>query len=737
MINASIIKQSRILTVFMMVCSITLFAQDCPPIIGIIKPVTTIPPVCKANVIATPAAQTISTGQTTSIILTSTAVGTTFSWTVIQTNLTGASIGTGNTINQTLTNTGVTSGNAIYRITPKLGTCLGPPIKLMINVENYKNSDKSGSFTRNNCGSGGTGSVVTFTIAANTYTSATSQADADAQAQNAVNANGQTYANTNGTCSYLFKNVAKSGSFTRNNCGAGGTGATVTYTVPANTYSSTSSQADADAQAQNVVNANGQTYANTNGTCSYLFKNVAKSGSFTRNNCGAGGTGATVTYTVPANTYSSTSSQADADAQAQNAVNANGQTYADANGTCSYWFGNSVKSGSFTRNNCGAGGTGATVTYTVPANTYASTSSQADADAQAQNAVNANGQTYADANGTCSYWFGNSAKSGSFTRNNCGAGGTGSAVTYTIPANTYSSTSSQADADAQAQNAVNANGQTYANTNGTCSYWFANSAKSGSFVRNDCGAGGTGATVTYTVPANTYSSTSSQADADAQAQNAVNANGQTYANANGTCSYWFGNSAKSGSFVRNNCGTGGTGATVTYTIPANTYSSTSSQADADAQAQNAVNANGQTYANANGTCSYWFGNSAKSGSFTRNNCGADFTGSAVTYTIPANTYTSNFSQADADAQAQTAVNINGQTYANSNGTCTAITYTFWYTPKQLQTSFRESTVTYVDSYGGIRTITLKRSSVGGNPCTPILARRIVSEYDVSICRKTN
>lgn len=65
---------------------------------------------------------------------------------------------------------------------------------------------------------------------------------------------------------YYF-NVQMSQVFTRNNCPAGQTGSQVTYTVPANTYSSTISQADANQQAQNDINANGQTYANTNGTC--------------------------------------------------------------------------------------------------------------------------------------------------------------------------------------------------------------------------------------------------------------------------------------------------------------------------------------------------------------------------------------------------------------------------------------------------------------------------------------
>ena len=69
------------------------------------------------------------------------------------------------------------------------------------------------------------------------------------------------------TSTITYYNVEKSGTFTRNNCGAGNTGSNVIYTVPANTYSSTVSQAAADQLAQDDVNANGQTYANTNGTC--------------------------------------------------------------------------------------------------------------------------------------------------------------------------------------------------------------------------------------------------------------------------------------------------------------------------------------------------------------------------------------------------------------------------------------------------------------------------------------
>lgn len=74
------------------------------------------------------------------------------------------------------------------------------------------------------------------------------------------------YAGQPGDCN-LFYNIAVSGTYTRNNCSAGSSGTSVTYTVPAGTYASAVSQADANSLAQNDVTANGQNYANTNGNC--------------------------------------------------------------------------------------------------------------------------------------------------------------------------------------------------------------------------------------------------------------------------------------------------------------------------------------------------------------------------------------------------------------------------------------------------------------------------------------
>lgn len=75
------------------------------------------------------------------------------------------------------------------------------------------------------------------------------------------------YKNQQTNCDDVFKSIAKSGSFTRNNCPSGYSGSLVTYNVAAGIYESVVSQADADNKAQAEINLNGQNYANSNGTC--------------------------------------------------------------------------------------------------------------------------------------------------------------------------------------------------------------------------------------------------------------------------------------------------------------------------------------------------------------------------------------------------------------------------------------------------------------------------------------
>jgi gliding motility-associated-like protein len=87
-----------------------------------------------AAVVATPSSDTICSGETTAINLTTPATGTTFSWTVVQNGVTGASAGSGNSIAQTLTTTTSAQGTATYTITPQNVGCIGTPITVTIVV---------------------------------------------------------------------------------------------------------------------------------------------------------------------------------------------------------------------------------------------------------------------------------------------------------------------------------------------------------------------------------------------------------------------------------------------------------------------------------------------------------------------------------------------------------------------------------------------------------------------------
>lgn len=72
----------------------------------------------------------------------------------------------------------------------------------------------------------------------------------------------------------LFTNVQLSQSFQKNNCSPTEIGSTINYTVAAGTYSSTISQADANQKATDDIQANGQAFANQNGTCTPEITNT-------------------------------------------------------------------------------------------------------------------------------------------------------------------------------------------------------------------------------------------------------------------------------------------------------------------------------------------------------------------------------------------------------------------------------------------------------------------------------
>ena len=258
----------------------------------------------------------------------------------------------------------------------------------------YYNHLITENYTRSNCGSGYLGTDYPVSVAANTYSSTTSQADADALAENYLLTNGQNIANSSGTCRLIYYNTQQSQSYTTENCGVGYKGGTVTYTVPAQRYSSILSQADADQRAADDIVANGWAYVNdpANAVC------VVDTAADFQWSSGGPTYCANVNGQLPAHLF----------VQAVN-VNPNCPSYnstvwmdvGESSSCPSNLYYNEQQSGSFIKNDCSSGYSGSSVTYTIAPGTYSSSTSLAAANQLAINDVNANGQNYANANGTC------------------------------------------------------------------------------------------------------------------------------------------------------------------------------------------------------------------------------------------------------------------------------------------------------------------------------------------------
>ena len=129
----------------------------------------------------------------------------------------------------------------------------------------YTNHQIIEIFTKSNCGSGYVGGDVTYTVPANKYTSAISQADADAQAEQEILTLGQQQADNAGAaqyCKMLYYNDPQSQPFTTQTCADGWEGGQVTYSVPGNKYTSLISKDDANQKALQEIASNGQANAN-------------------------------------------------------------------------------------------------------------------------------------------------------------------------------------------------------------------------------------------------------------------------------------------------------------------------------------------------------------------------------------------------------------------------------------------------------------------------------------------
>lgn len=652
------------------------------------------------------------------------------------------------------------------------GECIEDP--------NYFIGKASARVQKNNCDAESqTGSFVDLTekdLAGypDAFVSRESQEAANALAEAAMEEQKQDLANKKGTCIDKDQFVGVySKVFTKDNCEGEGVGSEVTVDqddVTGGPFTSYESQDAANALAQAAVEQQGQAIANRDGHCTWTGK---YSEEFTKNDCTEDQVGSKITVTeqdVVGGPFTSTVSQDDANNKAKAAVKEQGQAIANSKGNCEDM---TVYTGHYSKKfvpECEACHKGVEMEVTaemVNGSPVTSTESQDAADAEARRIVEEGGQAYANKNGNCTplstdpvwedvepeelrcsegksqkkqrdtnecsethnqerwvdggnkvcSWTGHYSET--FQKNDCEIPDSGTEVEVSeadVEGNPFISFVSQEDADNKAKEAVKAQGQNIANQKGKCRFVGVYSKE---FTKDNCGScqHGVPLTVTQDMVGGPFYSNESQEEANRLAQEAVEAQGQAYANKNGTCetdntdpvwvdsepletkceggkSYkkqintnecyggederwveggdkvctWTGTYSKQ--FTKQ-CAYGGVGSKVTIDqddVTGGPFTSTVSQEDANSKAQAAVEAQGQALANAQGTCT-WTGKASKV--FTRNNCGTCQHGSSVTVTQDqvGGPFTSNISQADANKKAQDAVNSQGQAVANKNGDC--------------------------------------------------------------------
>lgn len=556
----------------------------------------------------------------------------------------------------------------------------------------YRNKRQSALFTKEGCNSETEkGEELEYVVEAGKYTSIISQSDADDKAMRDIEQNGQNWVNEHGRCiTILWYNVKKSKSFRKNDCDPDTEeGSLVTMTIEAGQFSSSISQEDADRKAEAELNAKGQDYANSHGTCNTIkWYNDRKSKMFQKTDCEVTEVGSMVEYVVEAGRFSSSVSKEDANQKALEALEAEGPGYANEHGTCeaNLWY-NVEKSKVFYKNDCEDGFIGAPYTYTVEAGKYTSDVSQEDADQKALDDIEKNGQDQANLNGECvtdpNYFVGKA--SARVQKNDCDAESqTGSFVDLTEKdlagyPDAFVSRESQEAANALAQAAMEEQKQDLANKKGTCidKNQFVG-VYSKVFTKDNCDGEGVGSQVTVDqddVIGGPFTSYESQGAANALAQAAVEQQGQAIANRDGHCT-WTGKYSEE--FTKNDCNEGQVGSKITVTeqdVVGAPFTSTVSQDDANNKAKAAVKEQGQAIANSKGNCENM---TVYTGHYSKRfvpECEACHKGVEMEVTaemVNGSPVTSTESQDAADAEARRIVEEGGQAYVNKNGNCTPL-----------------------------------------------------------------
>nr|WP_271544313.1 PKD-like domain-containing protein [Pelobium sp.] len=174
---------------------------------------------------ATPNIQTVCSGNSSSILLSSNSPNTTFTWTVVQNGVTGASNGSGTAINQTLTNTGITAGTATYTIIPQANGCPGNAITVTITVNPTPSVASGTANAQTICSGSATSIPLTSTLPNTTFTWTATQSGVTGASNGSGTSINQTLSTTSNNTGTVLYTV------TPNSNGCNGSSFPITVTV--------------------------------------------------------------------------------------------------------------------------------------------------------------------------------------------------------------------------------------------------------------------------------------------------------------------------------------------------------------------------------------------------------------------------------------------------------------------------------------------------------------------------
>lgn len=247
-------------------------------------------------VTVTPNNQTLCSGSVTSLSLTSNVAGTTYTWTVTQTGVAGASSSNGSLISQTLSATGATSGTAIYTILPTIGSCTGTAATATVTVNPIPTITATPS-AQTICSGAATGIALTSNVAGTTYSWTVTQTNVSGASASSGSNISQTLTATStsaGTATYTITPTAN---------GCSGTPIVVTITVnPTPVVTATpSSQSICSGTAASIAltsNVTGTTYSWTTAQSGASGASNGSGSTITQTLTATGASPGTVTYTI-------------------------------------------------------------------------------------------------------------------------------------------------------------------------------------------------------------------------------------------------------------------------------------------------------------------------------------------------------------------------------------------------------------------------------------------------------